>query len=242
MALGLYFRWNRCSLRRRGLGKVSITPSSRFYSRLTFSSTRHRRVYQIWWSDVSDLWYRWRRRCQSSKCRGTSGKKVQKTVVWVSLSTACRCLLWRQVIVNIVLKCRLYSSIINSMSGLNKETGKHQDQVKDLIEKTASSLDDTALKLLFVSVQQNNIDLCVRYAINEYVIFSYCLWDLMMIFFSLTYKLEEYDTVCPHHHNPNELCKPKFDSDDVDMAYTGMVWAFICEWIFNLLNWVFIME
>jgi hypothetical protein len=53
------------------------------------------------------------------------------------------------------------------------ETGKHQDQVKVLIEKTAASLDDTALKMLFVSVQQNNIELCIQYAINEYVVFSY---------------------------------------------------------------------
>ena len=52
------------------------------------------------------------------------------------------------------------------------ETGKHQNQVKVLIEKTVSSLDDTALKMLFVSVQQNNIEECIRYAINEYVIFS----------------------------------------------------------------------
>jgi len=46
------------------------------------------------------------------------------------------------------------------------ETGKHQDQVKALIEKTASSLDDTALKMLFVSVQQNNIELCIQYTIS----------------------------------------------------------------------------
>ena len=46
------------------------------------------------------------------------------------------------------------------------ESGKHADQVKALIEKTASSLDDNALKMLFVSVQQNNIELCVQYAIN----------------------------------------------------------------------------
>jgi hypothetical protein len=58
------------------------------------------------------------------------------------------------------------------MADLHSETGDHQDQVKVLIEKTATSLDDTALKLLFVSVQQNNINLCVRYAINEYVMFS----------------------------------------------------------------------
>jgi hypothetical protein len=50
------------------------------------------------------------------------------------------------------------------------ETGKHQDQVKVLIERTASSLDDTALKMLFVSVQQNNIELCIQYAIDAYVI------------------------------------------------------------------------
>ena len=214
---------------------------SGFHSRLTFSSARDRDIYQIRWSAVSDLWHRWRWRCQSSKCKGTSGRKVPKTIVQVSLSTTCRCLLWRQVVVNIVLKCRLYSSIINPMSGLNKETGNYHDQVKDLIEKMASSLDDTALKLLFVSVQQNNIDLCVQYAINVYVMFSYCLWDLTMSFFSLTDNLERHDTVCPHHYNPNDLCKPKFDSGDVDMVYTVMVWAFICEWILNSLNWVFIM-
>ena len=44
--------------------------------------------------------------------------------------------------------------------------------MKVLIERTASSLDDTALKMLFVSVQQNNIELCVQYAIDEYVMFS----------------------------------------------------------------------
>ena len=56
--------------------------------------------------------------------------------------------------------------MFSPMAGLHIETGKQQDQVKVLIEKTASSLDDIALKLLFVSVQQNNIDLCVQYAIN----------------------------------------------------------------------------
>jgi hypothetical protein len=48
------------------------------------------------------------------------------------------------------------------------ESGKHQDQVKVLIEKMASSLDDTALRMLFVS----NIELCVLYAIKEYVLLS----------------------------------------------------------------------
>jgi hypothetical protein len=52
------------------------------------------------------------------------------------------------------------------MADLHSETSNHQDQVKVLIEKTASSLDNTALMMLFVSVQQNNIDLCVQYAIK----------------------------------------------------------------------------
>ena len=58
------------------------------------------------------------------------------------------------------------------------ESGEHQNQVKVLIERTASSLDDTALKMLFVSVQQNNIELCIRYAINEYVVFSLLKFEI----------------------------------------------------------------
>ena len=63
---------------------------------------------------------------------------------------------------------------VQPYAGLHtSETGEHQDQVKVLIKRTASSLDDTALKMLFVSVQQNNIELCVQYAVNEYVC-SHC--------------------------------------------------------------------
>ena len=66
-------------------------------------------------------------------------------------------------------------STFNSMADLHTpETDKHQDQVKVLIERTACSLDDTALKMLFVSVQQNNIDLCIQCAINEYTLRSHC--------------------------------------------------------------------
>ena len=62
----------------------------------------------------------------------------------------------------------LDGSTFNPSAALHsQETGKHQYQVKALIEKTASSLDDTALKMLFVSVQQNNIKLCIQYAIDS---------------------------------------------------------------------------
>ncbi|THV00236.1 hypothetical protein K435DRAFT_657587 [Dendrothele bispora CBS 962.96] len=46
------------------------------------------------------------------------------------------------------------------------DDGDHQKQVKELIEKTANSLHDPALKLLFVSIQQNNLELCMKYAIK----------------------------------------------------------------------------
>ena len=79
--------------------------------------------------------------------------------------------------------CRLDGSTFNLWADLHlPESGKHQDQVKVLIEKTASSLDDTALKMLFVSVQQNNVELCIRYAIDQYVMLFYCWWDLMLAF------------------------------------------------------------
>ena len=57
---------------------------------------------------------------------------------------------------------------IQPYAGLHTpEIGKHQDQVKVLIERMASSLDDTTLMMLFVSMQQNNIKLCITYAMYE---------------------------------------------------------------------------
>ncbi|KAJ7208526.1 hypothetical protein GGX14DRAFT_365278 [Mycena pura] len=37
----------------------------------------------------------------------------------------------------------------------------------DLIESTAAALTDETLRLLFVSVQRNNIDLCIKYAMKQ---------------------------------------------------------------------------
>jgi hypothetical protein len=51
---------------------------------------------------------------------------------------------------------------------MQKDDGKHQDQVKALIKATADSLNNLALKMLFVSVQQNNLELCMKYAVDQY--------------------------------------------------------------------------
>ena len=70
--------------------------------KLTFYSARHPYLYQVRWSDDSDIWHWWRWRCQLPKCGGTGGKEVQITIVRICLSTTCRCLLWRQVPVNLL--------------------------------------------------------------------------------------------------------------------------------------------
>ncbi|KAF8231656.1 hypothetical protein L208DRAFT_1275876 [Tricholoma matsutake] len=46
----------------------------------------------------------------------------------------------------------------------------HQDATSclELIKETAQAIDDSALKLLFVSVQQSNVDICIRSAIERY--------------------------------------------------------------------------
>ena len=49
---------------------------------------------------------------------------------------------------------------------MQEDDGEHQDQVKELTEKTADSLDNLALKILFVSIQQNNLELCIGYAVK----------------------------------------------------------------------------
>jgi hypothetical protein len=49
---------------------------------------------------------------------------------------------------------------------MHKDDGDHQKQVKELTDKTADSLDDLALKILFVSLQQNNLELSITYAIR----------------------------------------------------------------------------
>ena len=38
---------------------------------------------------------------------------------------------------------------------------------KELIDKTANALNNDILKLLFVSVQQNNIDTCIRFSVQR---------------------------------------------------------------------------
>jgi len=53
---------------------------------------------------------------------------------------------------------------------MHEDEGNHQEQVRELIKQTAASIDDLALKMLFVTVQQNNLEVCIEYAVNKSVI------------------------------------------------------------------------
>ncbi|KAH8983751.1 hypothetical protein EDB92DRAFT_1557739 [Lactarius akahatsu] len=53
------------------------------------------------------------------------------------------------------------------LEDMHDDDANHQEQVKELIEKTAESLHDLALKILFVSLQQNNLELCVKYVVQS---------------------------------------------------------------------------
>ena len=50
---------------------------------------------------------------------------------------------------------------------IHKDEGDHQEQVKELIKQTAASIDNLALRMLFVTIQQNNLEVCIEYAVNE---------------------------------------------------------------------------
>jgi hypothetical protein len=135
-------------------------------------------------------------------------------------------------------------STFNPYAALHtNETGKYQDQVKALIEKTASSLDDIALKMLFVSVQQNNVDLCIRYAIFEYGMLSNNWTDLTSTSFSLANEIEHLDTVCPRHPDPNDCVG--LNSIQGEMARHTMLWfghSFVSEHSIHWAGYSFFME
>ncbi|PPQ73878.1 hypothetical protein CVT26_011741 [Gymnopilus dilepis] len=52
------------------------------------------------------------------------------------------------------------------LEDMHHDDSTHQDRVKNLIEKTTDSLDNLALKILLISVQQNNLELCIQYAVR----------------------------------------------------------------------------
>ena len=74
--------------------------------------------------------------------------------------------------------------------------GNHQEQVGELIKETAASIDDLSLKMLFITVQQNNLEICIRYAVNEYVLLLSVIASTYSLYLRSVYK----DTIVRHFH------------------------------------------
>jgi len=74
------------------------------------------------------------------------------------------------------------------LEAIHEDEGNHQEQVGELIKQTAASIDSLALKMLFVTVQQNNLEVCIEYAVNEYVAQSFTVtvtYPLLQVYLSV---------------------------------------------------------
>ena len=58
--------------------------------------------------------------------------------------------------------------MLTAHAALDDDEGDHQKQIKELIRHTASSIDNLALKMLFVTVQQNNLEVCIQHTVEKY--------------------------------------------------------------------------
>jgi hypothetical protein len=82
---------------------------------------------------------------------------------------------------------------------INDDEGNHQEQVGELIKQTAASIDNLALKKLFVTVQQNNVEVCIEYAINRSVIHPFAAASTYLIYCRNIF--ENVSTVVHFHLN-----------------------------------------
>jgi hypothetical protein len=67
-------------------------------------------------------------------------------------------------------------------AAIDDDEGNHQEQVGELIKQTAASIDDLALKMLFITVQQNNIEICIEYAVNRSAVHLSTVFWLISLF------------------------------------------------------------
>ena len=120
--------------------------------------------------------------------------------------------------------------IAHRITDMHDDTGNHQEQVKELMQKTADALDDLALKMLFVSVQRNNLEMCIRYAIKQQVLLETTVFYIDNVFSSIIPLDKDITTVCISVKAKNNI---QFFSESGHSKLPNMVWAFVCE----LKNW-----
>ncbi|KDR86076.1 hypothetical protein GALMADRAFT_150392 [Galerina marginata CBS 339.88] len=94
---------------------------------------------------------------------------------------------------------KFYPQAYVQFEAINKDNGDHQKQVKKLIKQTAASIDNLALKMLFVTVQQNNLEVSIEYAVNEYIFSVDKMHNLIVntsSWFGHCYRMEYVRILC----------------------------------------------
>jgi len=74
---------------------------------------------------------------------------------------------------------------------IDDDKSNHQEQVGELIKQTAASVDDLALKMLFVTVQRNNLKVCIEYAINRSVIHLFAIASTYLFIAGLSSRIPQ---------------------------------------------------
>ena len=132
---------------------------------ITLCSSSDRNLHQIWRFGQADLWRKLGNGWEPSGCAQSVGCQISSAVEHVQVPSKSLFALGKCVqSVVLHLGMEVLTPLISEMQ---KDNGNHQDQVKELTEKTVDSLDNLALKMLYVSVQQNNLELCLRYAVEK---------------------------------------------------------------------------
>ena len=123
---------------------------------LTRNSSGCGDLHEIRWSHYAGIWHSGQRR--GREYTSCLGEEVRDATQGLQVSTSCICAI------------RMYAS--QPILGLIACPAIHEDdgdQVGELINLTAASIDDVVLKMLFVTVQQNNLEVCIEYATKSVV-------------------------------------------------------------------------
>ena len=166
MYLARYWSWNRCSSMRN---VAEMVRSLRIFRLFIVTDQRQ---FLLWWSSQNLM---------ISSHRSMIGKRKTKRIEKLLVPPWRRNLSGRSKVTNFHLlhMCDLnvclfffsnWSWGLITFLAIDDDEGNHQEQVGELINQTAASIDDLALKMLFVTVQQNNLEVCIEYAINRSVV------------------------------------------------------------------------
>ena len=140
----------------------------------------------------------------------------------------CMCLLLYQLILGLI-----------ACPAINEDDGNHQEQIGELMKQTAVSIDNLALKMLFVTVQQNNLEICLGYAVNKFVIYMSVVASTYLLISDISFS------ILPHWYCfflKDRNMTAQMNKEGHDLQGCNLVWTLLCsgvyvEQIFWSIDW-----